>query len=130
MSLPAKHLYEFGEFRLDPAERLLLRAGEPLPLTPKAFEVLVVLVSQSGRLLTKEELMRTVWGEVLVEENNLNKNIAALRKALGESPNEAGEGRKFIETVRGHGFRFMAPVAEIILPASLCIVFSIRSKFQ
>ncbi|MBS1787535.1 MAG: PD40 domain-containing protein [Acidobacteria bacterium] len=109
MSSSIKRLYEFDGFRLDPAERLLVRDGRPVPLTPKAFEMLVVLASNSGRLLTKDELMRTVWADAVVEENNLDKNISALRKALGEN----GAGRKFIETVRGHGYRFNAVVTEI-----------------
>jgi len=74
--------------------------------------MLVVLVSQSGRLLTKEELLAAVWGDAVVEENNLDKNISALRKALGER----GAERKLIETVRGHGYRFNALVTERVCP--------------
>ncbi|MBI1761708.1 MAG: winged helix-turn-helix domain-containing protein [Acidobacteria bacterium] len=110
MSHSARRLYEFDGFRLDPAERLLVCDGTPVPLAPKAFEVLVMLASQSGRLLTKDELLRAVWAEAVVEENNLDKNISALRKALGEH----GAERKLIETVRGHGYRFNAHVIEII----------------
>ncbi len=109
MSTSARCLYEFDGFRLDPAERLLLRDGVPIPLTPKAFEVLVVLVSQSGRLLTKDELMSAVWPEAVVEENNLDKHISVLRKLLGRH----GAERKIIETVRGQGYRFRAAVQEI-----------------
>jgi DNA-binding winged helix-turn-helix (wHTH) protein len=114
MSSPVQHLYEFDCFRLDPAERLLVREGAPVPLAPKAFEMLVVLVSNSGRLLTKDELMRALWSDVVVEENNLDKNISALRKALGER----GTERKFIETVRGHGYRFTATVTELVAEQS------------
>jgi DNA-binding winged helix-turn-helix (wHTH) protein len=110
MSNSNRRLYEFEDFRLDPAERLLVRAGAPVPLAPKAFEMLVVLVSNSGRLLTKDELLRAIWADVVVEENNLDKHISALRKALGESSAEP----KFIETVRGHGYRFNALVNEIV----------------
>jgi len=110
MSTSARCLYEFDGFQLDPAERLLVRNGTPVPLAPKAFEMLVVLVSNSGHLLTKDELMRAVWADAVVEENNLDKNISALRKALGESSAE----RKMIETVRGHGYRFSANVTEIV----------------
>lgn len=110
MSNTGRRLYEFNGFRLDPAERLLMRDGIPVPLAPKAFEMLVALVSNSGRLLTKDELMRAVWADVVVEENNLDKNISALRKALGER----GVEHKFIETVRGHGYRFNAAVTEIV----------------
>jgi Tol biopolymer transport system component/DNA-binding winged helix-turn-helix (wHTH) protein len=112
MSNSARRLYEFEGFRLDPAERLLVRAGAPVPLAPKAFEMLVVLVGNSGRLLTKDELLRAVWADAVVEENNLDKNISALRKALGESNAE----RKLIETVRGHGYRFNATVTELAAP--------------
>ncbi|MDQ3013134.1 MAG: winged helix-turn-helix domain-containing protein, partial [Acidobacteriota bacterium] len=85
MSNSARRLYEFDSFRLDPAERLLVRDGAPVPIAPKAFEMLIVLVSNSGRLLTKDELMRAVWTNTVVEENNLDKTISELRKALGES---------------------------------------------
>jgi len=103
-------LYEFEGFRLNPAERLLAHNGAPVPLAPKAFEMLVVLVSNSGRLLTKDELMSAVWTDAVVEENNLDKTISALRKTFGEY----GAERKLIETVRGHGYRFNATVTEII----------------
>lgn len=110
MANSARRLYEFDGFQLNPAERLLVRDGMPVPLTPKAFEMLVILVSNSGRLLTKDELMRAVWSDAVVEENNLDKNISALRRALGER----GTERKIIETVRGHGYRFNATVTEIV----------------
>ncbi|HEX4949325.1 MAG TPA: winged helix-turn-helix domain-containing protein [Blastocatellia bacterium] len=109
MSASIKCVYEFNGFRLDPAERLLLHAGTPMALPPKAFDLLVVLVSNQGRLLTKDELMRAVWADAIVELNNLDKNIYVLRKALSEDET----GRKFIETVRGHGYRFTATVTEL-----------------
>ncbi len=87
-----------------------MREGQPVPLTPKAFEMLVVLISQSGSLLTKEELLRAVWADTVVEENNLDKNISALRKALGDR----GSERRLIETVRGLGYRFNPQVTEIV----------------
>ena len=110
MSNSPRRLYEFEGFRLNPTERLLAHNGALVSLAPKAFEMLVVLVSNSGRLLTKDELMRAVWADAVVEENNLDKTISALRKALGESSAE----RKLIETVRGHGYRFNATVTEIV----------------
>src|SRR5262245_32963510 len=110
MSNSVRRLYEFEGFRLNPSERLLAHNGAPIPLAPKAFDVLVVLVSNSGRLLTKDELMRAVWSDAVVEENNLDKTISALRKALNGSDAE----RKLIETVRGYGYRFIAPVNEIV----------------
>src|SRR2546423_7166661 len=109
MSRPDKHLYEFGPFRLDTAEQLLLHEGRPVPLAGKAFETLVVLVRRSGQLVHKEELMSEVWPDTIVEENNLDKSISTLRKALGEGDAE----RKYIETVRGRGYRFAAGVREL-----------------
>lgn len=116
MAPQAKQLYEFGQFRLDPQERLLLRDGEPVPLTPKAFDMLLALVENSGRLLEKEELMRRLWPESFVEEGSLAQNVSLLRKALGES-----DDQKFIKTVMRSGYRFIASVrlvqddAEIIV---------------
>jgi len=101
--------YEFGSFRLDLAERRLLREGEPVPLPPKVFELLHVLVRRSGQILGKEELLREVWPGVVVEENNLSVNISALRKALGEGPHE----HPYIETLPRRGYRFIAPVREV-----------------
>src|SRR5262249_13809499 len=103
------HLYEFGEFRLDPAERLLLRDGKPVPLTPKAFETLLALIQRGGRLVEKDELMKQVWSDASVEEANLARNIWTLRKALKD-----GEGdHRYIETVPKLGYRFVAPVREL-----------------
>jgi DNA-binding winged helix-turn-helix (wHTH) protein/TolB-like protein/tetratricopeptide (TPR) repeat protein len=101
--------YEFAAFRLDPAERRLLRDGEPVALTPKAFDLLVVLVENGGHLLSKEDLLARVWPDQFVEEGNLSFNISELRKALGEG----ADGRRYIETVRKKGFRFVASVEEI-----------------
>src|SRR5215216_1575695 len=103
-----KHFYEFDSFLLDETERLLLREAEPVALTPKAFEMLVVLVSNAGRAMTKEELMESVWPDAFVEEANLAVNISMLRKALGEMPN----GRQYIETLPRRGYRFAAEVRE------------------
>ena len=99
-------VFEFGEFRLDAANKLLLRAGEIVPLTPKAFDVLLALAEGCGRTLSKEELMRAAWPETFVEEANLTVNIHTLRKALGEN----GGGRPYIETVPKRGYRFTADV--------------------
>src|SRR5262252_904840 len=103
------HLYEFGEFRLDPAERLLLRDEKPVPLTPKAFETLLVLIGHRGHLVEKDELMKQVWADAAVEEANLARNIWTLRKALGDGEN----GHRYIETVPKLGYRFVAPVREV-----------------
>ena len=113
----AKQLYEFGQFRLDPQERLLLRDGEPVALTPKAFDMLLVLVENGGRLLEKEELMRRLWPDSFVEEGNLAQNVSMLRRALGEGP----EGQKFIETVPRRGYRFISRVTGVQRDAQLMV---------
>ena len=76
-----KDFYEFGSFRVDPAKQLVLHEGEPVPLTPKAFQLLLVLVSRCNEIVTKDELMKAVWPDTFVEETNLSRNIFALRKA-------------------------------------------------
>jgi len=105
----AGKVYEFGRFRLDAAERQLLRDGEPVRLTPKVFDLLVTLVENSGRLLEKEELMAKVWPDSYVEEGNINRNISTLRRALDGD----GGGEQFVETVPKRGYRFVAPVRVI-----------------
>src|SRR5215471_5931080 len=106
MSKQEKHFYEFGPFRLDPVKRRLLHNGEPLPLAPKAFETLLALVQNQGRTIEKDDLMKKVWPDAVVEENNLNQNITALRKSLGDSRQES----QYIATVPGLGYRFVAEV--------------------
>jgi len=103
------HLYEFCRFRFDPENHLLERDGGQISLTPKAFEILHVLVQNGSRLTTKEELMRRVWPDSFVEEANLTVNISALRKQLGETP----DGQQYIETVPRKGYRFAVPVTQI-----------------
>lgn len=102
-------LYEFGPFCVNPQKRIVLRDGEPLPLTPKCFDLLLFLVQHPAEVLVKEELMETVWQDTVVEEGNLNRNISTLRKALGELPNE----HRYIVTVPGRGYRFVADVREL-----------------
>ena len=87
MNQSAGHLYEFGPFRLDAGERLLLRDAENVPLTPKAFDLLLALVEHHGHLLEKDELMKLVWPDTFVEEANLSYNISLIRKALGDGEN-------------------------------------------
>ena len=106
MRAPGDQVFEFGEFTLAPEERLLLRGEEPVPLTAKAFDVLVALVRRSGHLVTKDDLLREVWPDRLVEEVNLTVHISGLRKAL----DRASKGSSIIETVPAHGYRFVAPV--------------------
>jgi|GEM_PF-274562 len=106
----SKHrYYEFGEFRLDAYERQLLKHGQPVPLTFKAFEVLLVLVESSGRILEKEELMQRVWPDAIVEESNLKNNISALRKALGD----ASQASQYIQTLPRRGYRLVAEVVAL-----------------
>ena len=106
--MEAKHLYGFGSFLLDPAERRLLRDGEPVALTPKCFDLLVMFVDNSGHLLEKGELLERLWPGQFVEEANLSFNVSSLRKALGEGR----DGQRFIETVPKKGFRFVARVVD------------------
>ena len=87
-SQPIKELYEFGPFRVDPNKEILLRAGEPVSLTPKTFQVLLVLLRHQREVVTKEDLMKAVWPDTFVEEANLSRNIFMLRRALGESPQD------------------------------------------
>lgn len=101
-------IYEFGSFRVDALRRLLLREGKPVRLSGKAFEILLILLEQKGRLVTKDKLMRRVWPDAVVEENNLTVNMSALRKALGESPGE----HRYLVTVPGRGYQFVADVRE------------------
>jgi DNA-binding winged helix-turn-helix (wHTH) protein/TolB-like protein/Flp pilus assembly protein TadD len=109
MSQQSNHFYEFGPYRLDAAERLLRRDGEAVALQPKVFDLLIVLVEHPGRLLEKDDLMKLVWPDTIVEEANLTNNVSILRKALGEG----NEGRPFIETVPKRGYRFVGPVEEL-----------------
>ncbi len=104
--------YSFGPFRLCPTERLLLREDTPVSLAPKAFELLTMLVTRHGRLITRDELMKAIWPDSFVEEINLTVNISLLRKLLGEQP----DGRAYIATVPKRGYRFDAPVAENFAP--------------
>ena len=102
----APQTYRVGPFRLEVAERRLLRNGEPIPLRLKVFDTLRVLIENAGRLVTKEELLQAIWPDTAVEENNLNHNVSVLRKLLGER----ATGQAFIETVPRVGYRFVAAV--------------------
>jgi TolB-like protein/Tfp pilus assembly protein PilF len=107
MAQPQTYIYEFDDFRVDPGRRLLLgRDGRPLPLTPKAFDTLIYLVQHADVVLGKETLMRAIWADTAVEENNLNQCISVLRRVLGEKRAE----HRYIVTVPGRGYRFVARV--------------------
>jgi adenylate cyclase len=106
--------YRFGPFQLDVGERRLTRGCDAIPLRHKVFDTLRVLVENGGRLVTKQELLDTVWPETTVEENNLNHNVSVLRKALGDRATD----RQYIETVPRVGYRFVAPVESPIAQAA------------
>jgi len=110
-----KHLYRFKSFRLNVEERQLLHHDTTVPLTPKAFDVLAVLVERSGHLVEKDELLKLVWADSFVEEANIARIIHTLRKTLGEDESN----NKFIETVAKSGYRFVANVSEIHEPKPL-----------
>ena len=109
MNKPLNHFYEFGEFRIDATERILLRHGVPVPLPPKVFDTLLALVERNGHIVGKEQLIRTVWPDTFIEENNLSQCISASRKALGDDRHEP----RFIETVSRRGYRFRGEVREL-----------------
>src|SRR5262245_57612791 len=102
------HVYEFGSFSVDSSRRLLLCDGEPVPLAPKALETLLALIENRERLVTKDELMKLVWGDTIVEEGGLARNISVLRKTLGERPDH----HQYIVTAPGRGYRFVAEIRE------------------
>src|SRR5688500_8753204 len=104
-----KYLYEFGEFRLDPEERILTQDGKPISITPKVFDLLTVLIKNRGRVIEKDELMAAIWKDSFVEDSNLAFNIRQLRKALDDDARQPS----FIETVPKRGYRFIAEVEEI-----------------
>lgn len=108
MAKESKHLYEFGPFRIDPEQRILFRGQEPVPLPPKAFETLLILVDRSERVVLKDDLMKSLWPDTFVEEANLSQNIFVLRKALGETAQDA----RYIVTVPGRGYRFAQKVKQ------------------
>src|SRR5215471_15490564 len=109
MSLGEKKLYKFGDFRLDPEQRLLLCNGDLIPLAPKVFDTLLALVESKGRVLEKDELLKTIWTDTFVEENSLTQNISNLRKVLGEETN----GQQYIQTIPKRGYRFLMPVTPV-----------------
>ena len=108
-------LYEFGPFRLDVRRRTLAREEQAIALAPKTFELLVLMVRNSGRALSKQELMAALWPDTFVEETNLSFQISTLRKALGEA------GAPFIETVPKHGYRFGSQVSAVAEPEAEAI---------
>lgn len=114
MSLAIKHFYRFGDFTVDTDQGILLRDGSVVPLRPKVFETLLILVENSGRLVKKEELMSRLWPDSFVEESNLTFNIKELRKALADDARQP----RYIETVARRGYRFIADMEEVLSDAS------------
>lgn len=115
MSGSARDFYEFGEFKIDTVERLLLRRGQPVPLTQKVFDLLLLLVQNSGHVVEKDRLMREVWPDAFVEEGNLTQNISVLRKLLRD------EGHQYIQTVPRRGYRFVGHLREVMEDRELFI---------
>jgi eukaryotic-like serine/threonine-protein kinase len=109
MNADPKVVYEFGPFRMDPYKQILLRGGQVIAVTPKAFETLLVLVRSRGEVVSKEELLKEIWPDSFVEEANLTQHIFKLRKALGDTV----EGERYIVTLPGRGYRFAVPVRKI-----------------
>jgi eukaryotic-like serine/threonine-protein kinase len=120
-----KEFYEFGPFRVDPEKETLLRAGEPVPLTPKTFQILLVLVRHSKEVVTKDDLMKMVWPDTFVEEANLSRNIFMLRKALGET----AQDHRYIVTVPGRGYR-LAENVHLVPEQELTVVAATHTKVQ
>lgn len=116
-----RQFYEFGKFRLDATERRLICEGKFVPLPPKAFEVLLTLVQNSGHLLTREELLKKIWTDTFVDENNLRQYVSLLRKTLNENDQE------YIETIPRSGYRFLGEVHEVSEPTVLTGGFSNNS---
>lgn len=109
MDKPPKYLSEFGPFRLDAANRLLFRDGEIVPLKPKVFDTLLVLVERSGQVVSKAELMERIWPDTIVEENNLTHNISVLRKVMGKD----ATGQDYIKTIPRRGYCFTSSIHEV-----------------
>src|SRR5262249_33988984 len=115
MSVGEQHrklLYQFGPFRVDPDKELLFRDAELVPLTPKAFQILLVLLRHGRETVTKDDLMKAVWPDSFVEEANLSRNIFLLRKALGEGPQD----HRYVLTVPGRGYRLAESVQLVPFP--------------
>lgn len=118
---PDAEIYKFGEFRLEVGKRLLLRRGEPVSLTPKVFETLLQLVRHRGRVIAKDDLMKAVWPDTVVEENNLNQNISVLRRVLGESRGQ----HRYIATIPGKGYHFLASVETTVQQGSAKVTVAV-----
>lgn len=121
-----QRFHDFGSFRVDAGRRLLLREGKTVPLTPKAFEILMVLIRNADRIVGKDELMKVVWPDTVVEENNLTRNISSLRKALEEGPTD----HRFIVTIPGRGYQFAAEVPVMVPESELVLERHARAEVR
>ncbi len=121
----ARQLYEFGPFRLDPEKELLLREDGSVPIAPKAFQILLVLILHEKQVVTKDDLMKTIWPNTFVEEANLSRNIFLLRKALGES----AQDHQYIVTVPGRGYRFAEDV-QLVPDRELSVIAASHSNVE
>lgn len=124
MALAIKNLYEFGPFCLDLEERVLLRDGKHVPLTPKVFDTLLLLVQNQGHILTKDEMLNAIWQDSFVEESNLAVNIRKLRQILGDEK----DSPTYIETIPKRGYRFKAEVKEVLQESPLSPAPEIRLR--
>jgi len=120
-----KQFFEFGPFRVDPDKELLLRNDQTIPIAPKPFQILLVLIRHRKEVVTKDDLMKNVWPDTFVEEANLSRNIFLLRKALGETPQD----HQYIVTVPGRGYRF-ADAVQLVAEQELSIVAASHAKVQ
>ena len=120
-----KELYEFGPFRVDPEKETVIRAGEPVSITPKNFQILLVLIRNNKQIVTKDDLMKTVWPDTFVEEANLSRNIFMLRKALGET----AQDHRYIVTVPGQGYR-LAEDVRLVPEQELTVVAASHSLLK
>src|SRR6202050_3528279 len=104
-----QEILQFGEFQIDALARVLRREGDVLALNRRAFDVLLYLVQNSGRILSHDELLKNVWPDTFVDENSLAQSISALRRALGEKPGD----NSYVVTLPGRGYQFVSPVQVI-----------------
>ena len=125
MNADPKVVYEFGPFRMDPDKQVLLRDGQLIAVTPKAFEMLLVLVRRGREVVSKEELLKEIWADSCIEEANLSQQIFKLRKALGDTL----EGERYIVTLPGRGYRFAVPV-RTITEGGETLIAQMRSRAQ
>src|SRR5271163_3526512 len=116
-SMKPEGIYEFGKFRIEVLARTLRREEKTVTLNRRAFDVLLYLVQNPGRVLTRDELLKNVWPETFVDENSLAQSISALRRALEEKPGD----NSYIATLPGRGYQFLLPVT-VVVPDGLTIV--------